>query len=256
MDIGAQLRTAREERGLSMEALAHTLRVKARILSAIERNDLATVPPRPFGRGVVKAYAHEVGLDPDYTAREYFARFAPATPVPPPEQQAHGSPSAGRAPIVIGASLLAVAALVGWMATRSSTDSPPAPSAGARKAASTGSPQAPSTGSPQVTSTSPTEAVTGTAGRTGSRAAASGGVAVTLTATRVCWVTVTADGRRVLYRLLQPGTREVVSASREVVILAGDAGALMWSLGESSPREAGRSGEVRTLTITPEGLRR
>ena len=80
MNVGAQLRASREARGISIDALSHATRVQPRILAAIERNDVAAVPPRPFGRGFVRAYAQEIGLDPDGTAREYFAQFGTAAP--------------------------------------------------------------------------------------------------------------------------------------------------------------------------------
>ena len=63
MDIGTQLRNAREARGLTLDALSRSTRVQPRILSAIEQNDSMRLPPRPYGRGFVRAYASEVGLD-------------------------------------------------------------------------------------------------------------------------------------------------------------------------------------------------
>src|SRR5262245_5979991 len=75
MSIGAQLRTAREAKGLSLGAVAQRTRVQPRTLVAIELNDLTLLPPRPFGRGFVRAYAQEVDLDPDRTVRDYFAQF-------------------------------------------------------------------------------------------------------------------------------------------------------------------------------------
>ena len=75
MDTGARLREAREARGLTVDALARITRVPPRLLSAIERNELTVIPPRPYGRGFVRAYAAEVGLDPDEIVREYFGRF-------------------------------------------------------------------------------------------------------------------------------------------------------------------------------------
>src|SRR3982751_598698 len=82
MSIGAQLRASRETRGLTVDAVARATRVQPRILAAIERDDVAGVPPRPFGRGFVKAYALEMGLDGDQVTRDYFAQFAPPPPVP------------------------------------------------------------------------------------------------------------------------------------------------------------------------------
>lgn len=82
MDVGARLRDAREARGLSLDAVSRSTRVQPRILSAIETNDSIALPPRPYGRGFVRAYASEVGLDPDGTVREFFSQFAPPVDSP------------------------------------------------------------------------------------------------------------------------------------------------------------------------------
>ena len=63
MDIGAQLRFAREGKGLSIGTVAERTRVPVKMLAAIERNDQSALPPHPFGRGFVRAYAEEVDLD-------------------------------------------------------------------------------------------------------------------------------------------------------------------------------------------------
>ncbi len=80
MDIGAQLRSAREGKGLSIGTVAERTRVPVKMLAAIERNDQSALPPHPFGRGFVRAYAEEVDLDSDQLVREFFAQF----PAPPP----------------------------------------------------------------------------------------------------------------------------------------------------------------------------
>ncbi len=82
MDIGARLREARESRGLTLDALSRSTRVQPRVLSAIERNDSSSLPPRPYGRGFVRVFATEVGLDPDATVREFFSQFGVAETVP------------------------------------------------------------------------------------------------------------------------------------------------------------------------------
>ena len=97
MDIGAQLRSSREGRRLSLETVARTIRVQPRVLVAIERNDSAAIPPRPFGRGFVRAYAREVGLNPDQTVRDYFEQFAPLADAPVAEAR-HARAGARRLP--------------------------------------------------------------------------------------------------------------------------------------------------------------
>ena len=118
MSIGAQLRASREARGLSIDAVAHTTRVQPRILAAIERDDVRAVPPRPFGRGFVKAYAREIGLDGDQTTRDYFAQFAPVVlPMRPeaqkePPSHATGSPRVWRLALASLGALTAIAVAV------------------------------------------------------------------------------------------------------------------------------------------------
>ena len=83
-DIGAQLRSTREAQGLTLETMAHRTRVQPRFLTAIEENDLRSIPPKPFGRGFVRAYAREVGLDPERAVHDYFGQFpAVVTETPP-----------------------------------------------------------------------------------------------------------------------------------------------------------------------------
>ena len=83
MDIGAQLRTAREAKGLSIGTVSQRTRVPARALSAIERNDRTALPPPAFSRGFVRTYAEEVDLDPESLVRDYFAQFPEQAVAPP-----------------------------------------------------------------------------------------------------------------------------------------------------------------------------
>ena len=83
MDIGAELRTAREAKVLSVGVLAERTRVPARTLSAIERNDRSALPPQPFARGFVRTYADELDLDHERVVREFFAQFPAEAPTGP-----------------------------------------------------------------------------------------------------------------------------------------------------------------------------
>ena len=99
MDIGARLRDAREARGLTIDALSRSTRVQPKLLSAIERNDSVVLPPRPYGRGFVRAYASEVGLDPDGTVRDFFSQFGladVARAAPPLQPSIETEPPRGR----------------------------------------------------------------------------------------------------------------------------------------------------------------
>lgn len=239
MDIGAQLRASREALGLSLDTLAQRTRVQPRILEAIERNDLGSLPPKPYGRGFVRAYAQEVGRNPDETVRQYFGQFAPAAvePAAPSAAPAGGSLLQSPAWAWLGGTGLAVLVLVVWSAGLGS-----APDAGEDGAVGTaGAAEAavaraeePRANRSRETAPEPRQDVT-----------------VLLTATRDCWVTATADGERAIFRLLREGDRETLRGEREVVIRAGDAGALSLVVNGRDVGSFGSAGQVRTLQITP-----
>src|SRR5512135_3406337 len=81
MDVGSELRDARERRRFSIDDLSRRLKIKPSILSAIDANDAAHLPGGIFTRAFVKQYAREVGLDSANVVQRYEAQFEPA-PIP------------------------------------------------------------------------------------------------------------------------------------------------------------------------------
>src|SRR4051812_7114610 len=81
MDVGLELRQARERRGVSLQELANSTKISVRVLQAIESADLTRLPAKVFPRSFVKTYAAQVGLEPDGTMRRYLEQLEPpATP--------------------------------------------------------------------------------------------------------------------------------------------------------------------------------
>jgi len=70
-DLGAQLKRARDERGMSLSDIANRTKISVTALEALERNDLSKLPGGIFGRAFVRAYAGELGLDPDKTVADF-----------------------------------------------------------------------------------------------------------------------------------------------------------------------------------------
>ncbi|MEF8833736.1 MAG: helix-turn-helix domain-containing protein, partial [Halofilum sp. (in: g-proteobacteria)] len=68
---GQNLRVAREKAGISRESMVERMRIAAEQFDALERDDYAELPPPTFVRGYLRAYARELGLDPD----EYIAAY-------------------------------------------------------------------------------------------------------------------------------------------------------------------------------------
>jgi cytoskeleton protein RodZ len=62
--LGARLRAAREARGMDVATAAAALRVRSRIVEAIERDDLEALGAPVFARGYLCSYARMLGLPP------------------------------------------------------------------------------------------------------------------------------------------------------------------------------------------------
>ncbi|OFW45759.1 MAG: hypothetical protein A3J29_16345 [Acidobacteria bacterium RIFCSPLOWO2_12_FULL_67_14b] len=84
-DIGGRLRSAREERGLTLRQVANRTKLSLGALQAIERNEFTQLPAGLFRKAYVRMLAAELGLDAGALARDYSARFEPpATDETPP----------------------------------------------------------------------------------------------------------------------------------------------------------------------------
>jgi transcriptional regulator with XRE-family HTH domain len=74
--FGPNLRRLRIQRGISLEHIASATKVNADLWSGLERSDLSRWPTGIYARAYVRAYALEVGADPDLTV-DTFCRLFP-----------------------------------------------------------------------------------------------------------------------------------------------------------------------------------
>lgn len=70
-DLGALLRKAREEHGLTLDDVQETTKIRKRYLEAIESGDHSVLPGTFYLRAFVKNYCEAVGLDADEVLRLY-----------------------------------------------------------------------------------------------------------------------------------------------------------------------------------------
>jgi len=69
--FGEELRREREIRGISLKEIADATKISKRFLDAIERNDHKPVPAPVFTRGFVREYARYLGLNSDEMVNRY-----------------------------------------------------------------------------------------------------------------------------------------------------------------------------------------
>lgn len=122
------LRAAREARGLEVQAVARTLHLNPRTITALEADDFAALPAPIFVRGYLNAYCKLLG-EPADGYLEAYSRAA-GDPEPPPLVISHGTGDEvhGRSSRVTLVSwlvgLAAVAMVLLWWIAR---PAPPAP---------------------------------------------------------------------------------------------------------------------------------
>jgi cytoskeletal protein RodZ len=74
-DLGARLKQARQQRGVSLRDIAVTTKISVVALEALERNDFSRLPGGIFSRAFVRAYAIAVGLEPEEAVNEFLVAF-------------------------------------------------------------------------------------------------------------------------------------------------------------------------------------
>lgn len=139
-DFGQALRTTRESVGRSLREMADATKLGVPTLEALERNQIDRLPRGIFRRAVVRAYAREVGLDPENALRVFLARHPDDLPPPGVAQgpvsdvpvRPRGWTSVIVTGLVIGLVVaLAIAAYLFWPRPLAAADAGPRPASAA-----------------------------------------------------------------------------------------------------------------------------
>jgi len=254
--IGEQLSTARHKLGLTTTQVAERLRMRKMFVEALEREEWATIGEFVYVRGFLKNYAKLLGLDAPALVEQLSAEYAPEVAAPRPsldslagsgfssvrsEASAASRPwfpwvlgaltaIAGVLVIMVGISLFGV-----FSANVHQSD------AGQNVTQTNAAvmPQAPS--APTLPETS-----TDLQGR-------DSGVNLRLQLTQASWLSVTVDGRRVVYETLPAGTVRDFHGVREITLRAGNAGGVVAKIDGKDLGKLGQAGQVedRVFAVKP-----
>lgn len=106
--LGQSLREEREARSISLEEIASATKIVPRYLEALESDRLDLMPGGFFVKGIIRAYAQAVGLDPEDVLRRYReagllepvepGRGSLQRPAVPPPTLPHAEPAPAAAP--------------------------------------------------------------------------------------------------------------------------------------------------------------
>jgi len=74
--LGPRLRAYRERRGLTIAAVAESIKIKRSLLDDLERNDVSKWPPGIYGRALVREYAKSIGVPADDVVQQFVQLFS------------------------------------------------------------------------------------------------------------------------------------------------------------------------------------
>ena len=237
-NVGARLREAREARNMELRDIAATTKISIGALEALEQNDFDPLPGGIFTRAFVRAYASEVGLDPEQTTRDFMAQ-APADAANDPLRLDDEQMPSGRQMVETVFKLLIIGVpLAGLLFL-------------GLRGTSTVSPGQGDAGGPVATVAEPVSPPPAPV-EVAAAAVAPEPLAIVLRPRGESWVSLTVDGERVLARIMQAGEEESYEAEDEINLNIGNAGQFGFAINGQEARSLGGRGEVATATITRE----
>ena len=250
--VGTRLREAREKRGVSLRQIAASTRISVMSLEALERSDFARLPGGIFTRAFVRAYAQEVGLDPDRTIQDFIAELPPesvaasarSVAIEDGEQLESDRKAVTTAIRLVLVSLLIAGLLVFYaMHRRAAQAEGDAVQASPTQSSAVTVPQPQPIAEPATAASTPVANV-----------APASGLTMEIAPKAECWVSVTIDGEPAFSGLMKPGDKRQVAARDEISLNVGDAGAFGYTLNGKQGRPLGAPGEVVSKRITPADL--
>jgi cytoskeletal protein RodZ len=253
-DFGRKLRDARERRGLSLRQIASATKISMITLEALERNDIARLPGGIFSRAFVRSYALEVGLDPEETIQEFMGQFPqdsvtaghPTTSQVEDHQAVESDRRTASTVVRLVFVSIPVAAVVLYFAAgrRAHAPGPAAPTTTAESIAPAKPAVVPDAPTPEAPDPPAVAAAAAAPDRP-----ASDRLVVQLKAVQRSWVSAIVDGQRAVQRVFQPGDEQTLDVRRDLVLTAGDGGAITVTLNGAAAKPIGPSGQTSTARL-------
>ncbi len=268
IELGRQLRAAREQKGLSLTEVEEATKIRKKYLQAFEAGETGSLPPGPNTRGLLRNLATYLGLDPEDVIRRY-SEAVPANAPPAPVMLSQPLTRKRRLDpeIVAGLVLLVlVAVLLVWVFQRYvlplAQRMPPA--AGAIQPTTAGGPTVPA---PPTTVSStilplPTPTDEPTPTPTPSPVPTTMPPPVTSTQVEIqvnvilpSWLRVRVDGQEVFQGTLPAGSNQTWVGKERVDLRLGNAGGVEVTVNGQPAGILGQPGQVleRAWVLGPDG---
>lgn len=240
-DLGERLSQSRRQLDISLEDVAERTHIQTRLLRAIEEGRLKDLPESVYIQSFIRQYANAIGLNGLYFSSEFAQSGIP---------EQHRTPWRLKFPmfgqlqsvhlyfgylVLLGISVQGVSALL------SQSNTQPELSQESLQKFKESLPQSttPMGPNPKALAVKP------------SASAPNQGVRVGVTLTDQSWVRVVADGQEAFEGILTEGTTRSWDAKKQLVVRAGNAGAIMVSFNNGKASPLGAPGTVQEVSFPP-----
>ncbi len=255
VEIGEQLRQTREHQSLSINMVAAYTRIRVPLLQALEQGQLEALPEPVYTQGLIKRYADALGLNGSDLAQFFLPE--PIEPSIKSHLNLLSLPQLRPTHLYLTYILLVICAVNGLsylvksnplidvsnQPVIASTDQPASADSSASHSNATGlEGQLVAQSSEAVATHSPSSGV--------KRKADS--VEINLTIKDESWLLIEVDGKTEFQGILAGGTQQTWKASKELVVVAGNAGGVLITVNNGEARRLGEPGMVEEVVFTSE----
>lgn len=280
--FGDRLRREREMRGITLDEITESTKIARRHLEALEKEQFDQLPGGVFNKGFVKAYARFLGLDEDQAVADY---SAVANEKPEPEDkfplEIHEkpkpelNPKRSRLPLAFLVAAL-VGVLVGYIVWVKSRPHIPETAQVTQQPSAAADGETPAQASTPAPASSTRAAAVAPAPQPAQKAAEHAAAApakpqqqaesapaatkpekaffISVKAREDSWVSIVADGKSVMQRVLSADKHKRIKAGKSLVLRTGNAGGIEVSFNGRTLGVLGNENEPRTLTFNAAGL--
>jgi cytoskeleton protein RodZ len=290
--FGDKLKREREMRGITLDEIAESTKIARRHLEAIEKENFDALPGRVFIKGFIRSYARFIGIDEEQAVADYAELFkeepveAEKFPLEIHEQPDRElNPKRSHLPLIgaVVALVLVMASYTVWRSKHRALETESV-SASTAVPAQSASPAAIEQSSPQQTASAAPAPVAARQVQVASASVAapahidmSASVPVrtspkdrdaqpqekpvspqktffvVIKAKEDAWVSIVADGRRVIHGVLKADKQRLIRAGKQVIVTTANAGGIDLSFNGRPMGVIGNESEARTLMFTPTG---
>lgn len=238
-EMGAQLRTCRQEKGLSLDEVVVMTRISRRLLQAIEEANLAELPEPIYTRGLIREFANILGFNG--------AEFASTYPVgsnkiiinSPWIARPIGQLSSVHLYLIyIFLILFSVSGLSRFLNNASLIASN-----------NLNESQLQSQSSEKSQINAENDSSTSKIASLKNNKSSQQPVQIGITLKEESWIRVVADGKVKYEGKLAKGSKRNWKANKELTVRAGNAGGVLVSVNQEVPKQMGKSGVIEELKI-------